>query len=325
MKNYGITKDVILETADVLSKYIFRTPLIRSDYYSEINGSDVFFKLENIQVTGSFKARGAMNMVLNTDSEKLNKGIFTVSAGNHALGVANALRHLGHKGSIILPENASPAKVEALKYFPVDLEFHGKSYDEAEDYAVSLISKTDKTFIHPYNNPIVIAGQASIGVEIFEDNKNIDILLVPVGGGGLIAGIALAAKYLLPNIKIFGVQSEASPVFKRSIDSGELVRFQLDDSVADGLHGLVDMDSITFPIVMDTATDILLVSEDEIRTCITEFIQTHHMILEGSAAVIPAAVKSYSSLFEGKRVAGVLSGSNIDTRLLNSILSETLK
>ncbi|MFC1477254.1 threonine/serine dehydratase [candidate division KSB1 bacterium] len=320
MENNTVTLRTIKEAAEQIQYSIRRTPLEASYYYSSLTGGNITFKYENLQVTGSFKVRGALNKLITLSDSDFDEGAVTVSAGNHALGFAFACSQRGKKGKIILPDNASPAKVETLKQFPVDCEFRGSDYDEAEQYTIKMVKEKGWHFVSPYNDPAIIAGQGTIGLEILEDQSECDCILVPVGGGGLIAGIALAAKSIRPEIKIYGIQSEASPAFKRALEAGKIVETRLQESVADGLHGNIEPGSMTFPIVHAHVEDILLVSENEIMSEFKPFIQNHHSLIEGSAAAIPAAVRKYSTFFKDRRIAGVLSGANIDVDLLKNIL-----
>ncbi|MCP4726937.1 MAG: threonine/serine dehydratase [bacterium] len=318
---FSLQKSDIADTYKEIKRHIRKTPLEYSPFYSRLTGAEVFLKLENQQVTGSFKARGAVAKLMSLSDADYEKGVVAVSAGNHALGVAYALWRLKRKGLIILPENASKTKVNALKEFPVDLEFHGRDYDEAEQYTIKFVNDEDKTFVSPYNDPVVIKGQSTAAFEAFTEINDIDIMLVPVSGGGLLAGTLLCRNALGLDCRIYGVQSEASPAFKRSMEAGEIIEIPVEDSVADGLHGNVQPDSITFDVVMaSNLEDILLVSEDEIKEQYYDYMTYQHNLIEGSAAVNLAALLRYKNIFEGKKVACLMTGANITPDLLKEMI-----
>lgn len=305
-----------------IKRYIRKTPVERSDYYSNLSGAEVFLKYENQQITGSFKVRGALNKVFSIPDHEIDKGLIAVSAGNHALGYGYALKKKGKRGIIILPENASKAKVLSLKQYPVDIEFHGKNYDEAENYTLDVVAKTGKIFVSPYNDPYVIAGQSTVAFEAFTEIRDAEVLLVPVGGGGLLAGACLFKEKFNLDIEIYGVQTEESPTFKAAFDAGEITHIPIKNSIAEGLHGQIQEGSITFPLVAKGVKDILLVSDKELKDQFYNFIQYHHTLVETSSIVTVAAIVKYSELFKGKKVMGILTGSNIDAGVLANILKE---
>ncbi|MFC1565234.1 threonine/serine dehydratase [candidate division KSB1 bacterium] len=318
---YALQKSDIAETYKQIKKHIRKTPLEYSPHYSRITETDVYLKLENRQVTGSFKARGAAAKLLSLKDKDYEKGVVTVSAGNHALGVAYALWRLNRNGLIILPENASKTKVNALREYPVNMEFHGEDYDKAEQYTVKYVKENDKVFVSPYNDPVVIKGQSTAAFEIFTELRDCDVLLVPVSGGGLLAGTLLCREALGLKTQIYGIQSEASPALKESLIAGRIVEIPVEDSVADGLHGNIEPGSITFDIIRDNnVEDILLVSEDEIKQQFYEYIIYQHDLIEASAAVNIAALKRYKNLFRGKKTVCLMTGSNISPDLLKEML-----
>jgi len=315
-----VTVENIRKAADRIQSHVRVTPLEPSHYYSELSGANVYFKLENLQVTGAFKVRGALNTLSQLPDEAFDKGVVTVSAGNHALGFGYSCKVLGRDGRIILPKNASPAKIAALKQFPTSVEFRGDTYDEAEEFTLNMVSEKGGFFVSPYNDVNIVCGQGTAGLEIHAALPECDAILVPVGGGGLIAGISAAYSALNPKVKFYGVQSEASPVAKKSLDAGEIVEAPLSDSIAEGLHGRIEPGAVTFQIMKEYVDDVLLVSEEEIKSEFAPYIQNHHNLLEGSSAVVPAAIRKYRHLFEGRTVAGLITGANIDVKVLADLI-----
>ena len=313
----------ILVARNRIKSFIRETPLEYSFFYSRIIDADVYFKLENLQITGSFKVRGALNKMLKLSREEREKGVVTASAGNHGLGVAYASDILRTDALICIPENTPENKIRAIKNYDCNLKICGEDYDETEKMAEEKAVETGRIYISPYNDVDVIAGQGTIGLEILMENPEIDIVLVPVGGGGLISGIAVAAKKLKNSINIFGVQSYASPSMYESIKKGKIVKVDLKPSIAEGIHGNIEKGSITFDIVRKYVDDILLVSEKDIANAIKLFLENHHLISEGAGAVGLAAISKYRNLFRKRKIAIVISGGNIDLSLLKTIISDT--
>ncbi|RKY87800.1 threonine/serine dehydratase [candidate division KSB1 bacterium] len=311
----------ILSASKRIKPFIIETPLEYSPYYSSECGGNIYFKMEHLQITGSFKLRGAFNSLMSLTPEEKENGIIAVSAGNHALGIAYVSTLIGVDSTIVLPENASKAKVDALKFYNVKLEFCGSDYDSAELAARKMEKETGKTMISGYNDKNVIMGQGTIGVEVMNRLPEVDIVLVPIGGGGLISGVAIYLKEINPNIQVIGVQTDTSPAMYESIKAGKIVTVEVKDTIADGLAGQIEKDSITFDIVKNYVNDILLVDEKEIKKAISQFLDKQHQLIEGSAAVIPAAILKYRNIFNNKNVVGVLSGRNIDLKSLKNILS----
>lgn len=289
-----------------------RTPFERSRWLSSAD-RDVFLKLECFQITGAFKIRGAMaKMTLLTDEER-SRGILTVSAGNHGLAVAHAAEVLGLQASIVVPKSASPAKIDGIRRYPVKLLKLGAGYDEAERAAREMERQTGKTFVAPYNDEEVIAGQGTLALEMFQDEPDIQSLVVPVGGGGLIAGTLIAAKSLNPAIKVYGVEPSTTPTMTRALEAGRIVEIKEDETIADGLAGNIEPGSITFPIIKDLIDGMILVDEDRISAAIVNAAKNDHIMIEGAAACSIAAL-SDPRLSAGK-IGAVISGRNITTDL----------
>jgi threonine dehydratase len=299
---------------------IRKTPLEYSQTLSDLIGSEVWLKLENYQVTGSFKIRGAANSLLLLNPEQRQKGVVASSAGNHALGLGYIGKKLGIKVKIYLPENTPSVKILALKHIGVELVIEGDEYIEAERNALKDSKYSGRVFVSPYNNWSVIAGQATIGLEMLEDNPELDTIIVPVGGGGLVSGVGSVWKQAT-NAKIYGVQSIASPVMYESSKVGKIIEIPLQESIAEGLHGGIEPGSITLEICKKCIDEYILVKETSIIDAMKFMLIKQHHILEGAGAVGVAALMEQSTKFKDKKVGVILSGSNIDENLLK-ILSE---
>jgi threonine dehydratase len=302
----------IKQAADNMRGFARRTPLERSRWLSQA-GREVLLKLECFQVTGSFKARGAMARLATLTEAERTRGILTVSAGNHGLAVAHACSQLGLRPTIVVPRTASPAKVAAIRRYDVRLVERGDTYDEAEQASRLMERGTGMTFVSPYNDPDVIAGQGTIGPEVLDEVPDLDAIVVPVGGGGLIAGIAIAVKSLNPNIKVYGVEPSASPTMQSALDAGRLVVIPEDPTIADGLAGNVEPDSITFPIIQRHVDGMILVDEPAIREAITRVASEDHLMIEGSAAAAIAAL--VDPRLNLPKVAAIITGRNISLDL----------
>jgi threonine dehydratase len=302
-----------------ISKVIHRTSLEYSRWLSKELEQDVFLKLECFQRTGSFKLRGAMAKLSTLSEEEKARGVLTVSAGNHGLAVAYCADALKLDATIVVPESASRAKVEAISRYNVKLIERGASYDDAERAAREMEIETGKTFISPYNDAEVIAGQGTIALEILEDMPEIDAIIAPVGGGGLIAGLAVAAKALHPSIKVYGAEPLATPTMRESLLAGRIVEIAEEETIADGLAGNIEQGSISFPLIQELVDDIFTVSEGEIEEALVKFAREEHCIIEGSAAVSLAALRN--SQLAGKRVAAVISGRNISLDVFTRVVA----
>ena len=297
-----------------------RTPLEYSPFFSEVGGGDVYLKLENLQLTNSFKIRGALNKMLQLSKEERRRGVVTASAGNHAQGVGYGAKMLGIRATIVVPRNTPKTKVEAIQRYGVELIIHGDTYDEAERKARELEKDLSKVYVSSYNDYDVIAGQGIVGLEMWEEKSDLDVILVPVGGGGLISGIALALKSLNPQVEAIGVQSKASPVMYESLKQGKIVEIPMEESIAEGLHGGIEKGSVTFNLVKEFVDDILLVKEEDIETAILLFLEHQHQVVEGAGAVGLAALLKQKERFRGQKVGVVVSGGNIDISLMRKML-----
>jgi threonine dehydratase len=306
----------IEEAKKNLGAFVHKTPLIYSNSFSRMTGAEVYLKAENLQKTGSFKVRGAFNRVRTVDAEK----VIAASMGNHAQGVAYAAGVLGKRATIVMPLNAPIVKQEATKGYGAEVLLHGESFNEALDFARS---RQDMTFVHAFDDEAVIAGQGTVALEILEDLKDIDFVIVPVGGGGLVAGISLAFKDFSPQTKVVGVQtvsaSSAYTSFKEKIISAFPPSPTLADGIAVGRVG-----DITFEIISRNVDDVVLVDEDSIARAILLFLERKKLVVEGAGAVPLAALLTDKEQYRGRRVVLVVSGGNIDFTLIDRIIRKGL-
>lgn len=315
-------KNEVLQAEDRLRNYIRETYLDFSPTLSRLSNGKVFLKLENLQITGSFKARGSLNKVLSLSEEERNKGIITASTGNHGLGVANALTQTKSKGTIYLPKNVAKVKADAIKSFNVPIEFYGADSFEAETKARQVSVESGKIYISPYNDEKVIGGQGTIGVELLRQLPDLDYVLVAVGGGGLIGGIAGYAKEINPKIKVIGCLPENAPVMYECLKAGKIIDVTETSTLSDGTAGGIDKDSITFEICQKYIDDFILVNEDEIADGMRFAIENHRQIVEGSAGVTIAAFKKESEKFAGKNTALIMCGGNVSFEKLKKIMDD---
>lgn len=307
--------------AERLRPYIRETPVEFSPYLSQLNGGSVNLKLENFQVTGSFKFRGAMNKLLALTEDEKREGVVTASSGNHGLACAYAFRHLGISGTIYLPENASSAKVDALRMTGADLKFHGADCAETELFARENARGENKVYVSPYNDLQIIAGQATVGVELARQCKALGTVLVPVGGGGLLSGIAGYLKSIDKKIEIVGCQPENSAVMYESIKAGRIVEVPSQPTISDGTAGGIESGAVTFDICRRCVDDFVLVTEDEIKAAIKLILEKHHMLIEGAAALSVACFLKAKKRFEKRTVVLVLSGAKLSLSTLREVLS----
>jgi len=304
-----VTIERIRRARERIASTARRTPLERSRWLSAEHGRDVFLKLECFQLTGSFKLRGAMARLAALNPEERARGVLTVSAGNHGLAVAHCAEVLGLAATIVVPESASRAKVDSIRRYPVTLVERGAGYDDAERAARVMELELGATFVSPYNDEEVIAGQGTIGLEVLEDAPGLEAIIIPVGGGGLIAGVAIAAKAINPGIKIYGAEPLTSPTMTAALQAGRIIEIEEQQTIADGCAGNVEPGSITFPIIQRLVDEIILVSEEAIRRAMTRIAIEDHVMIEGSAALSIAALDQLRST--GQSVAAIVSGRNI--------------
>jgi len=301
-----------------MGRWVKRTPFEHSQLLSTLTGGEVWLKLENRQLTGSFKIRGASNRVAFLSEEERARGVVAASSGNHAQGVAYAARELGVRAAIVVPGNTPKVKRDAIRALGADLTIHGDEYMEAECLAQKMSAERGMPFLSPYNDEALIAGQGTVGLEMVEDDPELDAVLVPVSGGGLISGVATVMK-VASKAKVIGIQTEASPVMHASIMAGKIMDIPMYDTVAEGLHGGIEQGSVTFPICQRLVDDWIDVKEATIVEALRLMLLRQHEVMEGSGAVGVAALMENPKRFKGKSVGVVISGGNIDEALLHRV------
>jgi threonine dehydratase len=299
------------------------TPLMRSTSLSAQHGASVFLKLETLQPVGSFKIRGAANKILNLTSEEKARGVVTASTGNHGRAVAYVAKSIGVPATVCLSELVPQNKVEALRQLDAEVVIQDQSQDDAEARAYHLAEERGLTMVHPFDDPFIIAGQGTIGLELVQDLPAVDKVLVPLSGGGLIAGIALALKSTNPAIGVVGVSVERAPVMAESLAAGKPVQLPEEPTLADSLQGGIGLDNqYTFRLVRDLVDDVVLVSEEEIAAAMAYALYEHHLVVEGAGAVGIAALQAGKVEVAGENVALIMSGGNVNIPQLLQIVQQ---
>lgn len=306
-----------VESLENIKNHIVRTPLLFSERLSNEINSNIFLKLENLQKTGSFKARGALNKIL---SIKNTKNVIAASSGNHGAAVSYALSQKKMVGTIYVPKNVKKSKVKNIESYGSKVVKFGDDCLDAENEAIRVSKEYDLNFVSPYNDLDIISGQGTIGVEILEDNNDIDVVFITVGGGGLLSGVASYLKSKNPNIQVIGCSPKNSSIMINSLNEGKIVNSVSKDTLSDGSAGGVEEGSITFDICNQLIDDYCLVSEDEIALQIKNSLNMDNMIIEGSAAVAIASAIKMKFQLHNKNVAIVICGGNIGKDTLNKIL-----
>lgn len=306
----------------VLKKIIRNTDLIASPLMRP--GCSIYIKPENLQVTGSFKVRGSSYMISQLSDEEKARGVIACSAGNHAQGVALAARACGIKSTICLPQGAPISKVEATRSYGADICLVPGVYDDAYQRALQLQEEQQQAFVHPFDNLQVIAGQGTIGLEIMNDLPTADVIIVPIGGGGLISGVAFAAKHINPKVKIIGVQATGAPSMLNSIRDGKIERLKSVSTIADGI-AVKEPGEHTFDLVQNYVDEIVTVTDDEICAAILFLLERHKLIAEGAGAVAVAAAMFCNLPLESKNTVCIVSGGNVDVTILNRIINRGLQ
>jgi len=309
MDNYVITKATIDEAHKRIKPFIHRTPVLTSASVDAVAGCNIFFKCENFQKIGAFKARGAMNAALSLSPEQLVKGLATHSSGNHAQALARAAKILGVKSYIVMPRTAPDIKKKGVRAFGGEIFECEPTLAARESTLAEVIEKTGATEIHPFNNYQVIAGQATAAKELFEETAKLDYVIAPVGGGGLLSGTALATKYFSPSTQVIAGEPAGSDDAYRSLKSGKIEQAQ-SQSIADGL--LTTLGDKTFPIIQDLVKEVITVTDDEIISAMRLIWERMKIIVETSCAVPFAAVLKDRGEFTGKNIGIILSGGNVD-------------
>jgi len=306
----------IINSRERIRSHIRDTPMEKSFFLGEACGGDVFLKLENLQFTNSFKVRGALNKILSLSQDEKDRGLVAASAGNHAQGIGHAARMLDVSALIVVPTYTPQVKIDAIKRYGVDLIIYGDKYLETEAKAREIEEKEGKTFISAYNDYEIIAGQGTIGLEMLEQTPDLDAVIVPVGGGGLISGISCAVKSQSSDIQVIGVQSYASPVMYESLKEGKIIEIPLEETIAEGLYGGIEEGSVTFDLCKKYVDEIILVEEKDILEAIGLMALKQRQIVEGSAAVGVAAILDDPDRYANKKIGIVISGGNIEEELI---------
>ncbi len=319
----SIQLEDVRRAQEALQGVTFTTPLQESGHINDLLGRRVLFKLENLQRTGSFKLRGAYNRLRRLNSEELRHGVVAASAGNHAQGVALAARLVGTTALIFMPQGASLTKIESTRGYGADVRLFGDTFDDAYRAALQHAEESGRVMIPAFDDPDIVAGQGTVGLEMLDERPNVDAIVVPVGGGGLIAGIAVAVKARHPGVKIIGVQAEGAQSMALSRREGEIRVAPLVRTIADGI-AVKRPGTITFPLIQQYVDDIVIVSEHDISRAILLFLERSKLVVEGAGAVGLAALLSEKIPMSLGTTGIVVSGGNIDVTLLNRIIEKGL-
>jgi threonine dehydratase len=311
----------VVAAAHRIAGFIRRTPLENSPALSQRAGATVELKPEHLQITGSFKARGSVNRLLSLSEQERLSGVIAPTAGNHGLALAYAAAALNTKASIFLPENTDPLKIRRLETLRAEVG-RFPNIEDARQSALASAAQDGRTFVSAYNDPAVIAGAGTVGLEITEAFPEVDVVVVPVGGGGLIAGIATIIGALKPDVQVWGAQTAASPTIARWLEAGEVVDLTLQPSIAEGLSGPIDPGTITFPIIRRLVHRVVTVTDSEIVEAMRFVFDEHQYSVEPSGAAAVAALLFYSSDFSGSRSVVVTTGRNISLARFQALLAE---
>ncbi len=318
-----LTIQAIREARERIRDSIYLSPFVRSETFSKLTGNSIFFKLDHLQMTGAFKERGALNKILLLTEEERQRGVIAASAGNHAQAVAYHATKRGIAAEICMPLTTPITKVSATRGYGAEVVLVGANYDEACHEAMRRCHERNLTFIHPFDDEAVIAGQGTIGLEMLEVNSDLDAVIVPVGGGGLIAGVACAVKETNPKIKVIGVQTSKLPSMKAALEHHKLVTLPANKTIADGI-AVRRAGDVTFPLAEKYVDDVVTVDDEEIANAILAMLEKEKTLTEGAGAVGAAAVLNDKIPMRGKNLGVLISGGNIDVTLLSRIIERGL-
>lgn len=316
-----MTLDKFEEASEKVKEVVLPTNLIYSEYFSEQTGNKVYLKPENMQYTGAYKVRGAYYKISTLSDEERKKGLITASAGNHAQGVAYAAKIYGVPATIVMPTTTPLIKVNRTKGYGARVILYGNVYDEACQYAIKLAKEQGLTFVHPFDDETVATGQGTIAMEIFKELPTVDIILVPIGGGGLAAGVSTLTKCLNPNIKVIGVEPAGASCMKESLKKGSIVTLPDVDTIADGT-AVKTPGEVVFPYIQKNVDDIIAVEDQELIVNFLDIMENHKMLVENSGLLTVAALKHLDC--KGKKVVSILSGGNMDIITLSSVVQHGL-
>jgi threonine dehydratase len=322
MKEEVVSFRSILEARRKIRNLVAKTPTYLSNVFSQRTGAEVYLKLECFQPVGVLKIRGAINKISSLSPSELESGLVTASSGNHGLAVAYAAKIYGAKAVVVVPENAVKEKVEAIESYGSEIVKYGKDYDEAYSKALEIQKEAGTTFVHPFDDPFVVAGQGTVGLELLEDVPDLNTIIVPIGGGGLISGISIAAKTLNPQLRMVGVQSEGAPAVYRSWRAGKIIEVASINTIADGLAARKPLE-LTFGIIKRYVDTVMLVSEEEIGEAVLALLQKAHILSEPSGAASLAALLFKYHQKPKEKIAVIISGANISIDYLASLLKRS--
>ncbi len=309
------------EASEAVSKVTQETKLIYSDFYSNLTGNKVYLKPENMQFTGAYKVRGAYYKISTLTDEERKRGLITASAGNHAQGVAYAAKCFGAKATIVMPTTTPLIKVNRTKSYGADVVLYGDVYDEACEHAYELAEKNGYTFIHPFDDPAVATGQGTIAMEIFKELPLVDIILVPVGGGGLATGVSTLAKLLNPKIKVIAVEPAGANCLQVSLKNKKVTTLDSVNTIADGTAVKTPGKSI-FPYLMQNLDDVITVNDEDLVVAFLDMVENHKMVVENSGLLTVAALKQLEC--KDKKIVSILSGGNMDVITMSSVVQQGL-
>ena len=316
-----LTLERFEEASDIVRKVTQETKLVYSDFYSTQTGNKVYFKAENMQLTGAYKLRGAYYKISTLSDEERAKGLITASAGNHAQGVAYAAKCFGVKAVIVMPTTTPLIKVNRTKGYGAEVVLYGDVYDEACEKAYELAKENGYTFIHPFDDPAVATGQGTIAMEIIKELPVVDYILVPVGGGGLATGVSTLAKLLNPKIKVIGVEPEGANCLQESVKAGKVLTLDHVSTIADGT-AVKTPGSRIFPYLQKNLDDIITVPDEELVVAFLDMVENHKMVVENSGLLTVAALKHLD--VKGKKIVSILSGGNMDVITMSSVVQQGL-
>jgi len=318
-----VNLETITEAQARVRRIAHRTPLQPTRFFSELTGGEVFLKLENMQRTGSFKIRGAYNKLSQLPPDIARRGLVAASAGNHAQGVALAASALGYQATIVMPINAPLSKLEATRNYGAEVILEGVSYQEAYTCARKIAAERQAVYIHAFNDPHIIAGQGTIGLELLADLPDVETIIVPVGGGGLISGIAVAVHALQPRVRVIGVQAAGAPAMQRSLTAGEPTEIRAVATIADGI-AIKRPGDLTFELLRQHVEDVVTVDDETIAYAIMLLLERNKLLVEGAGAVGVAALLAGKLDLRGQKTAVVISGGNIDLNILSQVIARGL-
>ena len=316
-----MTLDSFKAARSVLSGVIAQTSLIYSPAFSKATGNHVYLKPENMQLTGAYKIRGAYYKISTLSDEEKAKGLITASAGNHAQGVAYAAQAAGVKAVIVMPTTTPLVKVNNTKDYGAEVILQGETFDDAAALAAELSEEKGYTYVHPFNDPVIATGQGTISYEIFQDLPDVDVILVPIGGGGLASGVSTLAKLLNPNVKVIGVEPVGAASMKASVEAGHVVTLPSVNTIADGVAVKTPGDQV-FPYIQQNIDDILTIEDGELVDAFLDMTEKHKMIVENAGLLTIAALSHLKG--EGKNVVSILSGGNMDVITMSSLIQHGL-